>query len=101
MSDEDKVLDKHIATIRTIKETQYYTEMFESVLVDWHHDWDSVEQMTILEDICSFWNDFWRALPDLGAIHRNKVFYSVCDLAEGDYLPYLDLDETDSDNSAG
>ena len=84
-----ELLDLHEFTIQSIGSLDYYQDLFDDTLDAFGLTPDSVVKMTDPEEIYSFWNGFWNRLPDSKAIRR-EPFFSVCDLAEGDYLVELE-----------
>lgn len=76
----DNVVEAHQKCIADIAAYDYYAHIYRKLS-------EAVDPVTITDPaaICGFWNDFWCALPDHMAIHRNP-FDLICDIAEGSYL---------------
>lgn len=73
------VLNQHVELLLAVRENDYYVDLVEKELSNF-----SIEILRP-EDVCSFWNNVWTALPDSPEIRR-PPFFQICDLAEGDYL---------------
>lgn len=79
------VLDLHSQTLQDIIEQEYYLDQLYETL---EHMGVSLENAYHITDpglIQQFWNYYWFRLPDSKDIRRGP-FFSICDLAEGDYL---------------
>jgi len=79
MLTESNLVEEHKKLVQAIYEYDYYVSAFEYIKDSFDLNFDSPEH------ICTFWNDFWYALPDHPAIHRDP-FDRICDMAEGAYL---------------
>ena len=78
-------VDQHKETVGEVFAQDYYVKTFLRVVESKN---STVEQILALDNadaICSFWNDFWFALPDSMNIRR-EPFFKVCDLAERDNI---------------
>ena len=76
----ETVVASHRECINAVADYDYYVNIFSIVAKN-----RQIMEMDDPTEICTFWNDFWYALPDTKAIHR-APFDLVCDLAEGSYL---------------
>ena len=85
----ENVLQFHEDTLCRIINEDYYPNVFMGLAhnkkIQFNELISGLSQMEDLEKICSFWNEFWNALPDHPAI-RTGPFFDICDLAEGSYL---------------
>lgn len=66
--------EEHDYLVSRVFAYDYYLDIFHQVL-------DEYTRKGIHSTSVSFWNDFWLALPDSPAIHRDP-FYDICDIAE-------------------
>jgi len=76
-------VDQHKETVGEVFAKDYYVDIFMNILKYKKYTLEKVLQMTDSEEICSFWNSFWFALPDNKNIRR-QPFFKVCDLAESE-----------------
>lgn len=81
----DEYIRMHRNCFEAVYANDYYINLFEEII----HNSGYIYPCNLLEEpnsshICSFWNDFWFALPDNAAIRR-PPFFSICEMAEYDY----------------
>ena len=86
-SNEDISYVQRVAMFQDeLYQEQYYIAQYEHVLVERGMTPDGVSQSQYSSSqLCSLLNDFWFALPDSTAIRENDVFFTLCDLCEGDH----------------
>lgn len=77
------IQQKHKELIEAVLAYDYYVTLFNQVKASSEIDESDPQSIT------DFWNDFWFALPDSPAIHR-EPFNRICDIAEGNYLDYVE-----------
>mgnify|MGYP000712854613 CR=1 FL=1 len=78
----ETVVEMHKLAIAQIYTHDYYVDVFQKCA---SFNTEKVYNYTDEERICSFWNNFWFALPDTNAIRRDP-FFLICDLAEGSLI---------------
>lgn len=76
LADMPNYLRVHNQLLARVSQDQYYPEVLVATQVK-HPD------VQTENDVIEFWNTFWWNLPDVPAIHSNKVFYAICDVCEG------------------
>ena len=75
-------VDHHMETIGEVFAQDYYVKIFLKIVESKNSTVEKILALDNADEICTFWNDFWFALPDNMSIRR-EPFFEVCDLAEG------------------
>lgn len=76
---KQNLVEQHKKLVEAVYAYDYYVAAFEYVKDSFDLELNSPEQ------ICTFWNNFWYALPDNPGIHRDP-FERICEMAEGAYI---------------